>query len=48
MIVLLYIVSEGRLAMKAYQKPTHTGLYLHFKSNHPHHVKRGVVHGLIS
>jgi hypothetical protein len=37
-----------KLAMKVYQKPTHTGRYLQFKSNHPHHVKRGDVHSLIS
>jgi hypothetical protein len=29
-------------------KTTHTGHYLHFKPNHPHHVKRGVDHSLIS
>jgi hypothetical protein len=31
-----------------YRKPTHTGLYLHLKLTHPYHVKRGVVHSLIS
>jgi hypothetical protein len=36
------------LATKVYQKPTHTGRYLHFKTNHPHHVIRGVIHSLVS
>jgi hypothetical protein len=37
-----------KLAMKVYQKSTRIGCYLHFKSNHPHHIKRGVVHSSIS
>jgi hypothetical protein len=37
-----------KFTMKMYRKPTHIGRYLHFKSNHPHHVKRGVIDSLIS
>jgi hypothetical protein len=34
------------LATKVYRKLTHTGRYLSFKSNHPSHVKRGLIRSL--
>jgi hypothetical protein len=44
----ILVMKRGpELAMKVYQKPDHTGCYLHFKSNHPHHVKRQAIHSLI-
>jgi hypothetical protein len=44
----ILVMKRGpKLAMKVYQKPIHTDRYLHFKSNDPRHMKRGVVHSLI-
>jgi hypothetical protein len=34
------------LATKVYGKPTHTGRYLNINSNHPPHVKRGLIQSL--
>jgi hypothetical protein len=44
---VLVIKTGPNLATKVYRKPTHTGRYLHFKSNHPLHIKRGVARGLV-
>ncbi len=35
--------SDGMLTSTVYRKSTHTDRYLHFKSHHPNHVKRGIV-----
>ncbi len=43
---LLKRKSDGTLTSTVYRKPTHTDRYLHFKSHHPNHVKRGVVRSL--
>jgi hypothetical protein len=43
---VLVIRKGSALTTKVYIKPTHTGRYLHFDSNHPPHVKRGLVQSL--
>jgi hypothetical protein len=40
---VLVIRKATSLATKVYRKPTHTGQYLDFRSNHPPHVKRGLI-----
>jgi hypothetical protein len=45
---ILVIKSGPKLAMKIYWKPIHAGRYLHFKSNHQHHMKRVGVYSFIS
>jgi hypothetical protein len=40
---VLVIMEETTLTTKVYRKPTHTGRYLNFNSNHPLHVKRGLI-----
>ncbi|KAJ4432985.1 hypothetical protein ANN_15242 [Periplaneta americana] len=34
---------QEKLATTVYRKSTHTGRYLHFESNHPTHIKRGII-----
>jgi hypothetical protein len=43
---VLVIRKEMTLATKDYRKPTHTGRCLSFSSNHPPHVKRGLIQSL--
>jgi hypothetical protein len=43
---VLVIRKETTLVTKVYRKPTHTGRYLNFNSNHPSHVNRGLVQSL--
>jgi hypothetical protein len=41
------VIREGAaLVTQVYKKPTHTGQYLNFKSDHPPHVKRGLIKNL--
>jgi hypothetical protein len=41
------VIREGTtMNTKIYTKPTHAGRYLHFQSNRPPHVKRGIVQSL--
>jgi hypothetical protein len=40
---VLDIRKETTLVTKVYRKPTNTGRYLSFNSNHPPHVKRGLI-----
>jgi hypothetical protein len=43
---ILVISEETTLITKVYRKPTHTGRYLNFKSNHLPHVKRRLIRSL--
>jgi hypothetical protein len=43
---VLVIRKEMTLATKVYRKSTHTGRFLNFYSNHPPHVKRGLIQSL--
>jgi hypothetical protein len=43
---VLVIRKETTLVTRVYRKPAHTDRYLNFKSNHPPHVKRGLIQSL--
>jgi hypothetical protein len=45
---VLAIREGATLTTKVYRKPTHRGRYLSFNSNHPQHVKRGLIQSLHS
>jgi hypothetical protein len=36
---ILVMKRGAKLATTVHRKPTHTGRYLHFKSNYSHHLK---------
>jgi hypothetical protein len=40
------IRKQSSIITAVYRKPTHTGRYLNFHSNHPPHVKRGIIWSL--
>ena len=43
---VLIMRSNGKLSFSIYRKPTHSGSYLHFFSNHSDQIKRSVASGL--
>jgi hypothetical protein len=43
---VLVVREKTTLTTRVYRKPTHTGRYLNFNSNHPSHVKRGLIQSL--
>lgn len=44
---MLLKIIDGRVYTSVYRKPTHTDRYLNYKSNHPPHVKNGVIKNLV-
>uniref|UniRef100_A0A5S6QSY2 Reverse transcriptase domain-containing protein n=1 Tax=Trichuris muris TaxID=70415 RepID=A0A5S6QSY2_TRIMR len=44
---LLVMREENRMTTKVYRKPTHSGRYLNFLSNHPLNVKVGIITGMV-
>ena len=44
--VTVHRLADGRLATDTYRKPTHTGRFLNYESNHPVHVKAAVATSL--
>ena len=44
---VLIIRSVNKLDFTVYRKPMHNNRYLHFKSNHPPQLKRGMVISLV-
>ena len=43
---VLVTKTDATFSTKVYRKPTHTGRYLNFESNHPPHIKKGLIRGL--